>query len=408
MLVSTSVNHPRVVRTDPESVRVFLRQYDQYSKEVIARASQISASGTVPTEAVRPVNITFCVDPEYLESAIALDLISDVESESELTDTVLRSYLERKAEESKESVNLDALDMIVERDLHMDMTDRNAKSRMESLFVSYHALLRRNGISWLLKTNQKVAVSHVLSAVRPKSLQDRLQSDLDFAYYDYRKDFRQFMEHAVRLSDAFQLLDNGPKTTKKTDNRHGKPTRSGGNSNRGKGSASDFGNGKKSLKNNRPAPDCPFGTCKKKSAKHLIKECPEATDAEKSKMLSERIAARALDGPSRATRSQTTARSDTRTAPNGNIGRLKPSNTENLKTDDSPSYNISLSDGMAELTALSRCDDSSDDSIVAAKMAERASSQGIGKITKIKPVRLQVALKSGDDAQEFTFSRTWI
>ena len=68
---------------------------------------------------------------------------------------------------------------------------------MECLFVAYHSLLRRNRVAWVIQDNQKAAVSHVLSAVRPISLQNRLRADLDFAHYDSRKDFRKFMAHAL-------------------------------------------------------------------------------------------------------------------------------------------------------------------------------------------------------------------
>ena len=143
--LAMSVNHPRLVRTDAESIRVFLRLYDQYSKEVTARVEQLTVSPAT-TEAVRPVNLKYCVDPEYLESAIDLGLIEDVEND-DLTDIHLRKYLEGKAEESRETVSLEVLDEIVNRELRMNIRDKNARSRMESLFVTYHALLRRNGLS---------------------------------------------------------------------------------------------------------------------------------------------------------------------------------------------------------------------------------------------------------------------
>lgn len=49
-----------------------------------------------------------------------------------------------------ESVALETLDGLVERDLRMDMNDKNARSRMQWSFVTYHKLLRCNGLGWLL------------------------------------------------------------------------------------------------------------------------------------------------------------------------------------------------------------------------------------------------------------------
>ena len=61
--VTASVNHPRFLRTDSESVRVFLRLYDQYSNEVTPRAEQLTVQGATSSESIRPVNLKFCVDP---------------------------------------------------------------------------------------------------------------------------------------------------------------------------------------------------------------------------------------------------------------------------------------------------------------------------------------------------------
>lgn len=94
----------------------------------------------------------------------------------------------------------------------MEMTDKDAQTRMETLFVSYKTLFSRNGLACLVDDNEKVAVYHVLSAVCPESPLARLESDLELSHYHLRKDFKEFMAHAVRLSEAFQLVDNGGKS----------------------------------------------------------------------------------------------------------------------------------------------------------------------------------------------------
>lgn len=87
-----------------------------------------------------------------------------------LTDARLWTYLDNKAEKSKEVVSLDKLDRIVAMELKIYMADLGAKSRIENSFVSYHSLLLRHDISWVFKDNQKVTVYHVFLAIRPESL----------------------------------------------------------------------------------------------------------------------------------------------------------------------------------------------------------------------------------------------
>lgn len=114
----------------------------------------------------------------------------------------MRAYLEKKCAESKTTLNQEALDRIVKNELRTVMRDTNALSRMRNLFVTYHLILCRHGLSWLPETNPKVAVNHVLQAVRPGSLCTRLQSDISFGYYSPKSDFRAFMAHTPKLAQA--------------------------------------------------------------------------------------------------------------------------------------------------------------------------------------------------------------
>lgn len=90
------------------------------------------------------MNFKYCIDREYLESALALGFIPGVDNYDDIIDTVLRKYIEERSQESKDSLNLVSLNAIISDGLEMDMTDRNAKSRIEPLFFSYQKLLRRN------------------------------------------------------------------------------------------------------------------------------------------------------------------------------------------------------------------------------------------------------------------------
>lgn len=148
---------------------------------------QLTVDGSTTTEPIRPVNLRFCVDPETLDSTVSLGFLQGVYTADTLTDTVLREYLNGKAQEPEGTVTLDTLDALGRTALVMDMKDASAISRMESLFVSYHKLLHRHGLHWVLEKNQKIAVYNVLSAVKPGVLHNRLGSDLDFANCDCHK-----------------------------------------------------------------------------------------------------------------------------------------------------------------------------------------------------------------------------
>lgn len=60
---------------------------------------------------------------------------------------------------------------------------------------------------------------------------------------------------------------------------------------------------------------------------------------------------------------------------------------------------------IAQFVDISRFEDGSEDKIALQKLAEAAVVKEIGLITAIKPVKVQVALKHGETAQSFSFSR---
>lgn len=210
------VNHPCLLKTVPGSIRKFLQNYDQYARTEIARAKKLhlSISSTMFTDAVKPVDLKFCVDEHYLILAIALDFIKKVESFEALTNERLRTYLAEEAEESKNAVIIESLDALVEKELNINMENKNARFCMQGLFVDYHSLLANQGLTWTLKGNQKLAVSHVMSAIKQVSLRERLEPDLSFYHHKLRKDFSKFLAHEVKLSKAFQLVNAGSRKMK--------------------------------------------------------------------------------------------------------------------------------------------------------------------------------------------------
>jgi len=119
------------------------------------------------------------------------------------------------------------------------------------------------------------------------------------------------MAHAIKLSEAFQLLDNGPKKDRKKSPTDTKPSRGTDTSVRegstGSGSSSNTNSTKPSKDkpkcSDRTAPPCPFGLSKKDGLRHWIPDCDRSTDGEKKTMRAEISAAKAADGPHKGTRS---------------------------------------------------------------------------------------------------------
>ena len=268
------------MKEDPLSIRIFLRRCDAYCNEVRVRAEQLVWQGSPSTtEISRPVILKYCVDTEYIEAAILLRRIVDIASYDALTDDKLRNFLMTKGEESTDVVTLGSLDILVRDNLKMNMSDNSANSRVESLFISYIMLLRKHGLVWVREKSQKVAVGHVLSAIRPFTLQRRFDDDLQFAHSNLRKDFSAFMDHAIDVSKAYQKVQGDatrqkhqqsfPRGNRKATATHQHPFHDRSSNNVIKGRESlDSG-----PKHKRPLPPCPFHVCKAKGPRHWINDC---------------------------------------------------------------------------------------------------------------------------------------
>ena len=117
--------------------------------------------------------------------------------------------------------------------------------------------------------------------------------------------------------------------------------------------------------------DCPFGPCKGKGLKHLIKDCPDASVADKESMFAELAANRPTDGPSKSTRGRKASAIGGRNATpkaDGTAGRLSEK-VQHGTLHSHPSCPITVSDGQAAIKAIGRCDDRSDLNIVSPSLA---------------------------------------
>lgn len=144
---------------------------------------QLTGGDITMTDVARPGQLKLCVNSERLESAIDLAFIEKLMKYKDLTDNQLRIYLNSKVESPKDIVTINTLDMMVEDDLRMDINDKDKTSQIGSVIISKKLLLQRNGLAWVTEEIKKVAISDVLSAIRPESLQKRLNSNLELAYY---------------------------------------------------------------------------------------------------------------------------------------------------------------------------------------------------------------------------------
>lgn len=290
-------------------------------------------------ESARPIGLIYCVNTEQLESAVECGWIPDCTDVESLTDKSLRSYLESESQETSETLTEAELTKMVESDLKMDMSVKSAKSRMKLLFMSYKSMLRTNGLKWVTEDTPKVAVKHVLMAIRPAQLRNRLENDIKFAKAKLKSDFKGFMKHAIELSDCFEKLDNGPPKARKTNKEGEKTAKDNGNSHQTDSSSSKARtkiDSKSKKQKTLPPTPCPLPSCRGKNRFHWMADCTESTDTQKEQYREELAAAKARDGPSKSTRSQKTE------AGSRTVSRLKQEPISAEQEEDKPSCQMTV------------------------------------------------------------------
>lgn len=74
--VSPAVDHPHLIDTVAATIRTFLRKYDQYMNVVLSLGQQVSCAEE-SILVVRPVDIKFFVDVDFVEFSIDLCFVPD-------------------------------------------------------------------------------------------------------------------------------------------------------------------------------------------------------------------------------------------------------------------------------------------------------------------------------------------
>ena len=430
--VTTAIDHPKLLELDAESIRIFLKLYDAYSTEIFSRAQQLTVNGFgVSSQICRPLGIKYCVNTSLLQSIINLGFIGDVTSYDDVTDDQVRDYLEEQCESSQEVVSLEAIEDLVNAELKMDMKDKSAISRMQRLFISYHMILERNGLAWIIQKQPKLAVYHVVAAIRPHYLRHRIESNLKLSHSHLKKDFKQFLKHALEVAKAFQMSDgyrrkekpNNSNTSnnnrQQVHNRQRRNQRFPETSQQSQSQPSNTSNNNNSTSNvttnhkigrsTRQVPFCPFKACKDKNARHFIKDCTASNDDQKKIMRAQIAAMKSAGGPSENTRSQSTSTPGESTSTGASsqptAGRITINNTT---LPPQPDNLVTISDGLAQLVTEGRCDDGCDDSMVSSELVQKGALMGIGRVRKIPTMEIIMPIKEeGSKPIKFTCDRTW-
>jgi hypothetical protein len=227
-----------------------------------------------------------------------------------VTDTLLRTWLDKHQDIKKDCLSAAQVQTIVNRSLRINMAERDCEQRILMLFADYKSLLRLNCMAWLVDENPKLAVSHITDALKPSVLRKRIKDDLSFGHNGLKNDFLLFMKHVTSRAERYADYEEPDATSSGNIPKMpgARPEKLGpmAGSTREQKSQAHPGIQVKTLlgvKNKGP-PDCLNPKC---SLKHYLKECANTTPALKDELYDELAQRRKTNGEQRTIRRDTTA-----------------------------------------------------------------------------------------------------
>lgn len=140
-----------------------------------------------------------------------------------------------------------------------------------------------------------------------------------------------------------------------------------------------------------------------------MRHCDECLDDEKKDLLRLRAEEKLNPGLFQSTRSKTDAgKPYLSTIKDTSFDKIATGRVHQSSNKSSTSaFTVTVMDVSESMTGNGRTDEGSDESIVSSKFAECAILSGIGKITTIDKMSIEVALKNCKNAQSSTIYRSW-
>lgn len=94
----------------------------------------------------------------------------------------------------------------------MDIKIWSARAGMELLFMENIALLRRNGLKWIISKKTKVGFFQIMYAIRPCQLSSRLENDVNFSCTELKRILKDLcnmhLKHQMISIKILEIIQN--------------------------------------------------------------------------------------------------------------------------------------------------------------------------------------------------------
>ena len=377
--VITPISHPVLRRLGIEDIRRFVKDRGAYVSAIKERCQQEGSE-----ELQKPVSLRFSIDPDILENLVEIGSLGEqVTSIDDVTDENIQAWLSDHVESDRDSLSKAQIDQMVSKKIRINMKEKSAAQRILMLLSDYMSFLRNNGLSWIIKEKPTVAIGHVCDALRPISLQKRVQDDVSFSHSALEKNWKGFVDHLIRRAQEFEKFDIHIYDSVKF---HGtaRPSSPIGTKHE---KISENSNNTRILPTPRKKelPSCLNPDCEEK---HLLKHCKNTSKELKKELYNKLAEQRKIRGEQRSTRR------DFQQIKAVKMESSKNSNTQQGNSESGGRLHATFGEGL--VTAVLLPDIGSDDNVLPQSLVSTLEKKGLFVPSRqlAEPLKVNLAIKS--------------
>ena len=197
----------------PELRQLGLRQITRFLQEREKYVSQVSAARAAGAS-IQPVPLTSSVDSQLLRSLVGIGVLKGAAQVADVTDDMLKEYLERSLGAVAEHLSAENLDKLVKRSVHFNTRELDPSLRATRLITDYMTFLQARKMEDLTTKNPQLAASHICSLLQPPALRERITAEVTVENPELGKNWPSFVNYvidkAVALDEFFPISRQSP------------------------------------------------------------------------------------------------------------------------------------------------------------------------------------------------------
>jgi hypothetical protein len=172
------------------AIRDFLKKRARYLRLV---AQNNKADGVNVT----PIKVVASIDSELLENLIDMEKI-DADSVDDCTDENVMEFLE-STQERDASITVEFFKAEVLAEVTFAMSEKDPALRFMKAVADYYSLHRNLRLDFI-NGKPKKAVEHLVSVIRPTTLEALIESKLEMNKSELKKDFLEFVKYLEEMA----------------------------------------------------------------------------------------------------------------------------------------------------------------------------------------------------------------